>query len=67
MPDESNQLISPWIAVYLGLAILATGVTLWRFQMFAKKYAVEAEHLVYAQLDSGMGPTVFQPLGHQAV
>ncbi|KAI0162276.1 hypothetical protein GGR57DRAFT_517627 [Xylariaceae sp. FL1272] len=36
IPQDSDQLISPWIAMYFGLTFLATGTIVWQFQSWAK-------------------------------
>ncbi|KAI1263404.1 hypothetical protein F5Y18DRAFT_438105 [Xylariaceae sp. FL1019] len=36
IPQDSNQIVSPWIAMYFGLTFLATGTIVWQFQSWAK-------------------------------
>jgi len=49
IPENSNQVVSPWIAVYFILFLITTGVTL-RFGHIMSK-----EERVQEDLESGLG------------
>ncbi|KAI0434836.1 hypothetical protein F5Y09DRAFT_354835 [Xylaria sp. FL1042] len=70
MPDESGQMVSPWVVVYFGITIVTTIATVWRFREWAKKQDLDATH-VFAQLDNESGSVPFKPVplpvGPQAV
>ncbi|KAI0458536.1 hypothetical protein F5B21DRAFT_529043 [Xylaria acuta] len=66
IPNESNQIISPWVGLYFGVTILTTVASVWRFREWAKKQDNDAL-AVYAQLDNEPGLMMVQPMGPQAV
>ncbi|KAK9780387.1 hypothetical protein SCAR479_02502 [Seiridium cardinale] len=37
IPDDSAEIMSPWIAVYFGLTAIITGVTIWRWKTWKAK------------------------------
>ncbi|KAI1333035.1 hypothetical protein F5Y16DRAFT_354628 [Xylariaceae sp. FL0255] len=51
IPQNSNQVVSPWLAMYLGFTVVSTGATVWRFQTWAKKRDDEAEQNINSQLE----------------
>ena len=51
IPDESDQVVSPYIAIWMGITIFSTVATWWRFKEFAKQHKFDATH-IYAQLDN---------------
>ncbi|KAK5626829.1 hypothetical protein RRF57_002544 [Xylaria bambusicola] len=65
IPDESNQVVSPYIAIWMGVTLFSTVVTVWRFKEFAKKYSFDATK-VYAQFDNEPGP-IFKQDGSDIV
>ncbi|KAI1755864.1 hypothetical protein F4782DRAFT_487414 [Xylaria castorea] len=66
IPNESNQIISPWVALYFGVTIFTTVATVWRFREWAKKQDDDAL-AVYAQLDNEPGSIVFKSMGSETV
>ncbi|KAI0521587.1 hypothetical protein F5B22DRAFT_544144 [Xylaria bambusicola] len=66
IPDESSQVVSPYIAIWMGITLLSTVVTVWRFKEFAKKYSFDATQ-VYAQFDNEPGPIKFKQNGSDMV
>ncbi|KAI0146357.1 hypothetical protein GGR57DRAFT_478949 [Xylariaceae sp. FL1272] len=52
IPHDSNQIVSPWIAMYFVLTVLSTTFTVYRFQSWAAKRDAEAEQSVNAQLET---------------
>ncbi|KAI1344248.1 hypothetical protein F5Y15DRAFT_365948 [Xylariaceae sp. FL0016] len=56
--DESNQVISPWVAVYFATAIVFTGITVWRFKKWCREADQDAEDYIYKELDSEPGSKV---------
>ncbi|KAI1258791.1 hypothetical protein F5Y18DRAFT_433922 [Xylariaceae sp. FL1019] len=52
IPQDSNQIVSPWIAIYFALTILATTFTVYQFQSWAAKREAEADQSVNAQLET---------------
>ncbi|KAI1359231.1 hypothetical protein F5Y08DRAFT_349861 [Xylaria arbuscula] len=51
IPDQSDQMVSPYLAIWMGITIFSTLVTWWRFQKFAKDNNVSDVTLLYAQFD----------------
>ncbi|KAI1124968.1 hypothetical protein F5Y10DRAFT_248218 [Nemania abortiva] len=47
IPQDSNQVISPWIAIYFGFVVASTAGIIWGFRARAKRY----KHNHNAQLD----------------
>ncbi|KAI8951592.1 hypothetical protein F4801DRAFT_285963 [Xylaria longipes] len=66
IPHESNQIVSPWVGLYFGVTILTTIATLWSFQKWAKKHNDDALAVI-TRLDNEPGPTMFKPMGSEAV
>ncbi|KAI0544713.1 hypothetical protein F4679DRAFT_514053 [Xylaria curta] len=66
IPNESNQMISPWIGLYFGVTIFTTGATIWRFKEWAKK-AEDDAYAVYAQFDNEPASMVMKHMGADAV
>ncbi|KAI0913781.1 hypothetical protein F4823DRAFT_621977 [Ustulina deusta] len=60
IPEESSQMVSPWVAVYFGITIFTTIATVWRFKEWAKKQDLDAELAVYAQVENASGLKGFQ-------
>ncbi|KAI0419023.1 hypothetical protein F5X98DRAFT_385230 [Xylaria grammica] len=67
IPDESSQMISPWVVVYFGITIFTTIGTVWRFRKWAERQDRDDTQAVYAQLQNDPGAMTFHPIGSQAV
>lgn len=71
IPEESNEMISPWVAIYFGVTIVSTVATLWRFQEWAKKQEKNGgsaeSYYVAAEFFKGLVPTKLKPVGTEAV
>ncbi|KAI0185953.1 hypothetical protein EV127DRAFT_411708 [Xylaria flabelliformis] len=66
IPNESNQMISPWIGLYFGVTIFTTVATIWRFKEWARK-AEDDAYAVYAQFDNESPSMVMKHMGADAV
>ncbi|KAI0862948.1 hypothetical protein F4860DRAFT_502402 [Xylaria cubensis] len=66
IPNESNQMISPWISLYFGVTIFTTVATIWRFKEWARK-AEDDAYAVYAQFDNESPSMVMKHMGADAV
>lgn len=64
-PQDSNQLVSPWVAVYFGFTAISTAGTVWRFHAWAKKRDAEAELNVTTQLENYPGAGLLLPLSQR--
>ncbi|KAI0542766.1 hypothetical protein GGR58DRAFT_496876 [Xylaria digitata] len=67
IPDESTQMISPWVAVYFGITLLATIGTLLSFRYWAKKRDEDASHAIYTKPHSESGMANSPTGGSQVV
>jgi hypothetical protein len=51
IPDRSNNVVSPWIAVYGGLTLILTGGTIWRWRKWNADQAKNSEERISKALD----------------
>ncbi|KAI0193110.1 hypothetical protein F4808DRAFT_453344 [Astrocystis sublimbata] len=64
IPDNSDQVVSPWVAIYFGFTALSTAATVWRFHAWAKRRDAEAELSVTTQLEHYPRAGPLLPLSH---
>ncbi|KAJ2993606.1 hypothetical protein NUW58_g1787 [Xylaria curta] len=64
IPNDSDQVVSPWVVVYFGFTAVSTAGTLWRFHTWAKRRDAEAELSVTTKLENYPGTALLLPLSH---
>jgi hypothetical protein len=53
IPDDSAEMVSPWIAVYFGLTAIITAGTFWRWKTWKAKDAQGLEEFIAEVIDRG--------------
>ncbi|KAI2636516.1 hypothetical protein GGS26DRAFT_589124 [Hypomontagnella submonticulosa] len=51
IPDDSADMVSPWIAIYFGLTAIITGATLWRWKTWKAKDSQGLEEFIAQVID----------------
>lgn len=56
-PEDSTQVISPWIVLYLALTVIVTTVIIWRWRAWTALEDAKTDMSLQRDLEIEKGPT----------
>lgn len=51
IPDDSANMVSPWIAIYFGLTAIITAATFWRWKTWNENYSQGLNDFIAETID----------------